>query len=79
MTLRPWPRERAAAALPASARTAVSPDGHYAYVRHQTAGCTRPRKSTQCAAGAGTANCSSATPSAPARTAPANPRRLGPP
>jgi hypothetical protein len=37
------PLERAAAALPASAWTAVSPDGHYAYVRHQPAGCTRPQ------------------------------------
>lgn len=37
------PLERAAAALPASAWTAVSPDGHYAYVRHQPEGCTRPQ------------------------------------
>lgn len=37
------PLERAAAALPASAWTAVHPDGHYAYLRHQPEGCAQPQ------------------------------------
>ena len=37
------PLERAATALPASAWTAVPPDGHYAYVRHQPEGCAAPQ------------------------------------